>query len=189
MEGMVKMDLGHPELSNFRNIILCGFMGAGKSWAMKRTKKGAPQGLEFVDLDDKILEQSGYNTILKMMRELGEEHFRRVENEILISLLKEGGYFVSAGGGALNRGINFVLEKRNDILVVWLNTPLEQCEKNLEKDHKNVRPLYKDNKENIQEIFEERKKIYEIAQVAINWEEQQELKSYDDFLKLVVKKL
>ncbi len=176
-------------LDQFNNIILCGFMGAGKSWTLKRAKKGGPEDIEFFDLDDRILEQSGYNTILKMMRDLGEDHFRNVENEILVANLKAGKKVISVGGGALNRGINFVIEKRTDILVVWLDTPLEQCEANLAKDHKNVRPLYKDNKDDIQDFYKERCDIYKVAQVRITWDEQNSIKNYQDFIRLLTSKV
>lgn len=183
------MGFSHPALSQYNNIIICGFMGAGKTWTLKRVKKGSPNEIQSFDLDEKILENSGYNTILKMMRDLGEDHFRRVENEILVAALKQGGNIISVGGGALNRGLNFVIEKRSDILVVWLNTSLDQCEENLAKDHKNVRPLYKDNKDNIQEIYKDRCEVYKIAQVQLTWEEQNNLKNYEDFESLIVSKI
>lgn len=179
------LDLGPRVKHPYKNVLICGFMGAGKSWLLKRLKRTGRDSNNYNELDDLILERAGYNTILKMMRELGEEHFRRIENEILVERLKEGGNIISLGGGALNQGINHVINKRDDILVVWITTDLAQCEENLKKDHKNVRPLYKDNKDNIQSIYDDRQKVYEVAQVKISWEELQEIQNYENFTDLL----
>ncbi len=175
------MFLGEGISEDYTNVLVCGFMGAGKSWLLKRLKRSGPKEFNYIDLDQEILKKSGYNTVLKMMKALGEEHFRRIENEILVSLMKKGNNIISLGGGALNKGLNFVIEKRDDILVVWIDTPLDQCAKNLEKDHKNVRPLFKDDSIDVEKLYSERSKIYSVAQVRIPWKDLDELTSFEKF--------
>ena len=157
-------------------------MGAGKTCLLKKLKRTGPKDIEYLDLDHAILQKSGHNTVLKMVKALGEEHFRRIENEVLIELMKKGGHIIALGGGALNEGLNQVLCKRDDILMIWLDTPLEQCLIHLKKDHKNVRPLMKYGEEYIKELYQKRRRIYSTAQVRLDYKRLQEIGNYAGFV-------
>ena len=124
------------------------------------------------------MQASGHNTILKMMKALGEEHFRRIEDDMLVRLMLQGGNLIALGGGGPNWGLNQVLHKRGDILLIWLDTPLEQCLANLRKDHKNVRPLMKLGEQRVRALYRERREIYSAAQVQIDYEKLQTVKNY-----------
>ncbi|MCY4644496.1 MAG: hypothetical protein OXB88_07750, partial [Bacteriovoracales bacterium] len=64
----------------YNNVLLCGFMGAGKTWLLKRLKRTGPHEIDYLDLDQLLVEKSGHKSILKIMKALGEEHFRALEN-------------------------------------------------------------------------------------------------------------
>ena len=171
-------------------------MGAGKSWLLGHLKKSGPDAFDYIDLDQMLLQRSGYNTVLKMMKALGEEHFRRVENEVLVQLLMGQGNLVALGGGALNQKLNHGLSRSKDVLVVWLDTPLEQCLANLRKDHKNVRPLLAKwtarvprgveetpqvKVAEIAEFYRQRREIYSVAQVRLTYEQLPAVADYSQF--------
>ena len=171
-------------------------MGAGKSWLLRHLKKSGPDALDYIDLDQILLQRSGYNTMLKMMKALGEEHFRRMENEVLVQLLLGEGNLIALGGGALNQKLNHGLSRSKDVLVVWLDTSLEQCLANLRKDHKNVRPLLAKwtakvprgveaippvRAAEIAEFYHQRREIYSVAQVRLTYEQLPAVTDYSQF--------
>lgn len=77
-------------------VYLTGYMGSGKS----RYGKAAAGilGFDFLDLDSLIQEQAGMS-IPDIFSLHGEEHFRRIEQELLTSLLPDADTIISTGGG------------------------------------------------------------------------------------------
>ena len=61
-----------------KNIILCGFMGSGKTTVGRRLAQKAH--MEFIDMDDYIEQREG-RTITDIFAQDGEETFRRMETE------------------------------------------------------------------------------------------------------------
>lgn len=80
------------------NVILTGFMGAGKTSIGQRY--AAMYGLPFVDTDQEIERAAGM-AIRDIFASQGEESFRRLETEVLESLLKKKGKAVISVGGGL----------------------------------------------------------------------------------------
>ena len=80
------------------NVILTGFMGAGKTSIGQRY--AAMYGLPFVDTDQEIEKAAGM-AIRDIFAARGEEAFRRLETEVLESLLKKKGKAVISVGGGL----------------------------------------------------------------------------------------
>jgi shikimate kinase len=77
-------------------VFLIGYMASGKS---KTGEQLAPLlGAKFVDTDILITEKSG-KSIPEIFSIDGEEHFRRLEREVLESLGKKKNLVVSTGGG------------------------------------------------------------------------------------------
>ena len=175
--------------SHYSNLLLCGFMGAGKTWFLKRLKRTGPPFIHYTDLDQAILERSTHNTLFKMMRALGEEQFRRIENKILLELLKQGDHVLALGGGALNEEFNHILSKWRDTLLVWIDTPFEQCLANLRKDHKTVRPLAKKGPVFLQNLYQNRQKIYSMAQVRMPHTQCSTIKTYSQFVEEIERQL
>ncbi len=82
-------------------IFLTGFMGCGKSTIGAELAKQL--SLEFIDLDDRIVDRAGMS-VEQIFREQGEEAFRERESKALMSL--PGGIVCALGGGTLMREAN-----------------------------------------------------------------------------------
>ena len=60
------------------NIILCGFMGCGKSTVGRNIARKT--GRRFIDMD-RFIEQRANATVSELFAERGEEGFRELEHE------------------------------------------------------------------------------------------------------------
>ncbi len=87
------------------HLFLIGFMGAGKSSVGRLL--AADLGVPFIDLDESITTQAG-RSIPEIFESEGEEAFRQLETEALLSLQDSTHSVVACGGGvvlaAANRG-------------------------------------------------------------------------------------
>lgn len=136
------------------SIYLCGFMGCGKSRIGKAAAKLL--NMPFVDLDSYIVKKEGM-AIPKIFEEKGEGYFRQLEGECLKEL--KDGYVVATGGGTL---INEDTAKyaNSHGKTVFLDASFPVCYERI-KDDAN-RPLVVNNtKEQLECIFNTRRKIYE----------------------------
>jgi shikimate kinase len=98
------------------NVILVGFMGAGKSSVGRLLARRL--GRCFVETDDMIIAREG-KPIPEIFREHGEARFRELEAEALEALRLKSGDVIATGGGFPCR------EGRMEVLrdlgtVVWL---------------------------------------------------------------------
>jgi shikimate kinase len=78
------------------NVILVGFMGAGKSVCGRLLARRL--GRCFVETDDLIVARTG-RSIPDIFREQGEEAFRRLEAEAVEALRLKSGEVIATGGG------------------------------------------------------------------------------------------
>ena len=78
------------------NIVLIGFMGAGKSICGRMLARRS--GRCFVETDDVIASRDG-RSIPEIFREDGEERFRQLEGEVLEDLRLKRGNVIATGGG------------------------------------------------------------------------------------------
>ena len=146
-----------------KNLVLLGMMGVGKTgigrYVARRLK------INFFDID-KLIEKKNNMKITEIFKIKGEIYFRKEEELVTIKYLNKKESIISLGGGGF---INDKIRKKvlSECISVWLNVNLETIYKRLEKSNK--RPLvYKDNQNNIEKIFIERKKIYSLAAHEIN---------------------
>ena len=105
-----------------RNVILVGFMGAGKSACGRLLARRL--GRCFVETDDMIVARDG-RPIPEIFRRDGEETFRRLESEALDALRLKSDDVIATGGGLPCR------EGRMEALralgtVVWLRGDLDE---------------------------------------------------------------
>lgn len=79
------------------NIVLCGFMGCGKSTVGKNIARKS--GRKFLDMDSYIEEKAGM-TVSEIFEKYGEEKFRDMEHDACVELAGLEGLVIASGGGA-----------------------------------------------------------------------------------------
>ena len=80
-----------------QNLVLCGFMGSGKSTVGPLV--AAASGREFLDMD-RFSEQKAGKSIPAIFAEEGEAGFREREHEACWELAARTGLVIASGGGA-----------------------------------------------------------------------------------------
>src|SRR5262245_57642473 len=99
-----------------RNVILVGFMGAGKLTVGRLLARRL--GLCFVETDDIITAREG-KSIPEIFAERGEPHFRALEAAALDAIGEKHGHVIATGGGFPCRP--GVMERLKGLgTVVWL---------------------------------------------------------------------
>ncbi len=100
-----------------RHLVLVGMMGSGKSSVGRKLARRL--GRRFVDCDTEIERRTG-RTVAEIFSVDGEDAFRRLESEVLATVLAaEEPSVVATGGGAVIRPPNRELMRRHGT-VIWL---------------------------------------------------------------------
>lgn len=158
-------------------IIVCGFMGAGKSFfANEFTKKMSP-AWKVIDLDSAIAQSwnVGDDQLGKEIQKRGFAKFREAEVSLFEEKMRDQEkMLISLGGGALENDaiFNKAVSSDNGILV-WLNDSFDECWERVK--HCQNRPLVALGKEALKERFLQREKKYSQAKLVINSYELQKL--------------
>lgn len=141
------------------NIVLIGFMGAGKSAISDFLS--TMFDMRLVEMDREISEQQEMS-IPDIFAMYGEEYFRSLETELLRELQDESGCVISCGGGVALREENVVEMKKNGRVILLTASPETIYER--VKDS-NDRPLLNGNNnvEFIADLMEKRREKYEAA--------------------------
>jgi len=138
------------------NIVLCGFMGAGKTVVGKELSK--IMGRKFIDTDEMIEKEQGI-AIKAIFATHGEDYFRELEHEVCCRISTMKNCVISTGGGALTFPRNVEVMKQGG-KVVFLDASFETiCERVGESS---TRPLFQDREE-AKKLYDERKAKYEAA--------------------------
>ncbi|MFZ0664770.1 MAG: shikimate kinase [Acidimicrobiales bacterium] len=146
-------------------VVLVGMMGSGKTTVGKLLAQRL--GGQFADSDEEI-ESSRGMTIAQIFETDGEEGFRRIESEVLLSLLaRDGPDVVAAGGGAVLSEANRDA-MRDSSTVVWLRTGVATLAARVGSG--DTRPLLAGRAlERLEEINREREEIYApVADVVVD---------------------
>ena len=141
-------------MASLHNIVLFGFMGAGKTVVAKRIAKKA--GLTLVDTDDVITELAG-KSIPEIFAAEGEEKFRSYERQAVAQVAQQKEAVIATGGGVILRECNVEVLSTNGFLVFLrascqtLLARVQNCT--------TVRPLAK-NEEQFKRLYQSRAKLY-----------------------------
>lgn len=142
------------------NIILCGFMGCGKTSVGRRA--AALMGREFCDLDSYIEEKAGM-TVTEIFAQYGEAGFRQREAQVVRETAGVPGLVIASGGGTVlfQANVNVFHEKNG--VIVFLDAPLPALQERLKNDKR--RPLLQvpDRRKVIAQLFEKRIPLYRAA--------------------------
>jgi len=138
------------------NIILIGFMGAGKSTVGKLLARRLKR--EFIDVDSVIEEIMGMD-IGQIFSKYGERYFRLVESKVVKEVLKGNGRVVACGGGVVLMADNIKALKQGGV-VIYLRVNADEIYKRLSKVAN--RPLLnvKDRLSRIKELLRRREPLY-----------------------------
>ena len=141
------------------NILLIGFMGAGKSAIAGHLQK--EYGMNMIDMDEEIVKREGMS-ISEIFKSRGEPYFRNLETKLLIELQQMSNQVVSCGGGVAMRSENVAEMKKNGRVVLLRAKPETIYER--VKDSTN-RPLLAGNMNvaYISELMELRRPKYKAA--------------------------
>ena len=142
-----------------KNILLIGFMGAGKSTVSAKLSELLT--MEIMEMDAHIQEKEGMS-IKEIFAVNGEEYFRNCESNTLIELREKKHMVVSCGGGVPLREKNVELMK-NSGYVVWLTATPEAIYDRVKDSTE--RPLLNGNMNVlfIQNLMESRREKYKRA--------------------------
>ena len=141
------------------NIVLIGFMGAGKSTISEFLKTAF--AMDVIEMDQIIAEREGM-TISDIFEVYGEQYFRNLETNLLIEMQSKTNVVISCGGGTPMRECNVVEMKKNGRVVLLTAKP-ETILDRVKDSHD--RPLIENNKTVpfIADLMEKRREKYEAA--------------------------
>lgn len=92
------------------NAILFGFKGAGKTHFGRLLAKET--GKNFIDTDEEIIKIFGIGTIREIQQAMGDENFRSLESQVILSLTGVQNTIISLGGGAVLSSENVEILKK-----------------------------------------------------------------------------
>ena len=141
------------------NIVLIGFMGAGKSTISEFLKTAF--AMDVIEMDQIIAEREGMS-ISDIFEVYGEQYFRDLETNLLIEMQSRTNVVISCGGGTPMRECNVVEMKKNGRVVLLTAKP-ETILDRVKDSHD--RPLIENNKTVpfIADLMEKRREKYEAA--------------------------
>ena len=141
------------------NIVLIGFMGAGKTSISEYLK--TLFAMDIIEMDQIIAEREGMS-IPDIFEVHGEQYFRDLETNLLIEMQSRKNVVISCGGGTPLRECNVVEMKKNGRVVLLTASP-ETIFDRVKDSHD--RPVIENNKNVpfIADLMEKRRAKYEAA--------------------------
>ncbi|MBC5690234.1 chorismate mutase [Mediterraneibacter sp. NSJ-55] len=141
------------------NIVLIGFMGAGKSTISDYLS--TMFAMRLIEMDQ-VIEEREEMSISDIFATYGEEYFRSLETKLLKELQNTNNCVISCGGGAALKEENVKEMKKNGRVVLLTASPQTVYERVKDCDD---RPILdgRNNVEVIAEMMEKRREKYEAA--------------------------
>lgn len=141
------------------NIVLIGFMGAGKSTISDYLS--TMFAMKIVEMDQVIAEREQMS-IPDIFATYGEEYFRDLETGLLVEMQSRKNTVISCGGGAALRERNVTEMKKNGRVVLLTASPETIFDRVKDSDDRPVLNGRK-NVKGISELMEQRREKYEAA--------------------------
>jgi shikimate kinase len=147
-----------------KNIVLTGFMGAGKTSVGKRLAKEL--NLKFIDTDDLIEKEAG-TSIKEIFAKFGEGYFRLLESKVINEVSSHTDMVIATGGGAIVNLQNLEALKKNGT-IISLTASIDAIL--LRIGSRDERPLISegDKKEVISNLLKVREPFYKKADFIID---------------------
>ena len=135
-------------------IYLIGLPGSGKSTLGLLLAKEV--GWRFLDLDDGLQRKTGLS-IPDLFKTHGEDAFRDMERDYLLSQAsEEGDWVIATGGGVVLRDINRATMRSTGI-VIFIDRSPELIMEDIDVTH---RPLLMQNPKRLWDLEKERRELY-----------------------------
>ena len=166
-----------------KNIVLIGFMGAGKSLVAKQL--AARLKSEAVSTDEWIAKREG-KPITEIFAQKGEEYFRNCERDAVQAVSQLAGKIIDCGGGVVTRQENIDRLKKNGILFYLATSPEFVYQR---VKHHHHRPLLNtdDPLAVITKLLNERRTHYEQADYIVDTDGKTVRQTADDILAILHK--
>lgn len=141
------------------NIVLIGFMGAGKTTVSDYLS--TMFDMDIIEMDQEITDREEMS-IPDIFATYGEEYFRDLETNLLVELQDRKNVIISCGGGTALRENNVAEMRKNGRVVLLTASPETIYERVKDSDD---RPVLKGRKnvDGIAELMEQRREKYEAA--------------------------
>lgn len=138
------------------NIYLIGMMGSGKTTLAEAISEISQY--RFLDLDEVIVSDSG-KSIGEIFAERGEDFFREMESSVLFDIHHIDNLVVATGGGIVLQPRNIAMMEESGI-IVYVDRDVDDIIATIDAAS---RPLLAQNPENVRQIYEKRRPLYEDA--------------------------
>ncbi|WP_026881861.1 shikimate kinase [Clostridium akagii] len=135
-----------------KNIVLIGMPGSGKSTIGELLSKLL--GLKLYDVDQ-FIEKTESRSISELFI-TGEEYFRAIETKAIGIISSYNKVIISTGGGTIKSPHNMEM-LRDHGLIIFISRPLNDIIADIDTES---RPLLKNGKEKIYELYQERYPLY-----------------------------
>jgi len=119
LKGVVDENMELPH----KSIVLCGFMGCGKTTIGKTLAHHL--GYHFADTDEMLIAETG-QSIAQIFASSGESHFRDLEHQIVQKAAALSRCVISTGGGVMTFERNARLLARHTI-IVHIHRSFDEC--------------------------------------------------------------
>ncbi len=149
-----------------RNVVLVGFMGAGKSTVGQQL--AAALGWTFIDLDEAIVRESG-SSVAELFRTRGEAAFRALESRLTARLSSVEHAVIAPGGGWITDPANPARLPRQT-RTVWLRVSAEEAVRRIQAAGVE-RPLLAATADPVaaaRALLEQRETLYGTADVVVD---------------------
>ena len=140
-----------------KSVVLCGFMGCGKSTIGKQLARFT--GYTLIDMDAYIEKKAGMR-IPEIFDTYGEDYFRDLEYETAKELADTPNAIIATGGGVLTFARNVEVFSQNTT-ILFLDIPFSMCYNRIKNSN---RPLVKKNtKQQLLKLYNQRRILYKKA--------------------------